>query len=341
MRAGLCSLFALVALAAPVSAATPVEEFARPHQLVDIGGRKLNLFCSGSGPVTVLLEAGGSDWSAIWGLVQPALETTARVCSYDRAGLGYSDPAPFARTPKAIVDDMDALVNAAKLGGKLVLVGHSLGGFNAKLYTALHPDKVKALLLIDPSEERPEVRSHAFLVENYGRRMTAEIELSDQQGLLFLQSRYVACAEWSKAGILATDAAKYRRCTDPVRPKLGDAVARERARLQPLAAYQETQASEIRWSIYGDSGSDAAYRSLFQPGSFGKLPMIVLTHGDYDRSDPVERAGFETWRLLHQQSARLSLKGVQRTVPKSSHNIEIDQPQAIVEAVKSLAAAIR
>ena len=108
--------FACLSVCAAISSAdaapTSLVEFARPHQLVDIGqGRKLNLFCSGSGRVTVLLEAGGSDWSAIWGLVQPALEGDARVCSYDRAGLGsYSDPAVGARTPKAIVDDMDRLI---------------------------------------------------------------------------------------------------------------------------------------------------------------------------------------------------------------------------------------
>lgn len=320
MRAGWLALAGLMAASAP-AVATPLEEFARPHEKVDIGGRKLNLFCTGTGPVTVLLEAGASDWSAIWGLVQPALESSARVCSYDRAGLGYSDPAPLARTPKAIVDDMDALIDAAKLGGKLILVGHSLGGFNAKLYTALHPKKVQGLLLVDPSEDRPEERSHAYLLKHYGRVMTADIELSDQQGLLFLQARYATCVEWAKAGLLASDAAKYRRCSDPVRPKLGDAVAKERARLQPLPTYQEAQASEIRWSIYGDTASDAAYRSLFQPGSFGKLPMIVLTHGDHDLANPVDRAGFETWRLLHGQSARLSLSGIQRTVPNSGHNM--------------------
>lgn len=326
---------------APVYGTTPLEEFARPHELINIGGRKLNLFCTGSGPTTVLPEAGGSDWSAIWGLIQPALESSARVCSYDRAGLGYSDPAPLARTPKAIVDDLDAVIGAVKPGGKLILVGHSLGGFNAKLYTALHPDKVQALLLIDPSEERPEARSHAYLLKHYGRRLTAEIELSDQQGLLFLLSRYATCVEWAKSGLLASDPARYRKCSDPVRPKLGNAIAKERARLQPLFTYQEAQASEIRWSIYGDSGSDEAYRSLFQVGSFGKLPMIVLTHGDFNKSDPIERAGFETWQLLHRESARLSVRGVQYSVQNSGHNVEIDQPQAIVDAVKALVAAVR
>src|SRR5690242_17107768 len=76
------------------SAQTPVlEQFARPHEAIDIGGRKLNLFCMGSGNPTVLFDSGGSDWSVIWALVQPQVARRTRACSYDRAGLGYSDAA--------------------------------------------------------------------------------------------------------------------------------------------------------------------------------------------------------------------------------------------------------
>src|SRR4051812_32204466 len=83
-----------------------LDEFTHPHTLVDIGGRKLNLVCMGSGDKTVLFDAGGSDWSVIWALVQPSVARRTRACSYDRAGLGYSDPAPGARSPVAVAEDL-------------------------------------------------------------------------------------------------------------------------------------------------------------------------------------------------------------------------------------------
>lgn len=333
----LAALVALPAAAAP----TPLAEFARPHQLVDVGqGRKLNLFCTGKGRATVLLDAGGSDWSAIWGLVQPVLEGDARICSYDRAGMGYSDPAPGARTPKAIVDDMDRLVTAAKLGGPLIVVGHSLGGFNAKLFTALHRDKVAALLLVDPSEERGIERNRAFYLRKVGPAATAELELAERDFFRNFIARFEQCVIQAEAGLLK-DLVAYRRCSDPVRPKLGEAIAAERARLQPLPTYQRAQASEIASSIYGLREDDPTYAMLFQPSRFGALPMIVLTHGNHDRDDPESVLDFESWQRLHRETAKLSTVGAQRVVPDSDHNIEIDQPQAIVAAVRELIARVR
>lgn len=332
-------LWAPPSLAAPN--ATPLAEFAKPHQLVDIGqGRKLNLFCTGSGRATVLLDAGGSDWSAIWGLVQPDLETDARVCSYDRAGMGYSDPAPYARSPKAIVDDLDALITAAKLQGPIILVGHSLGGFHVKLFTALHRDKVAALVLVDPSEERGIERSRPFLLGKVGPAATAELELAERSFFRSFITKFERCVAQAEAGEL-TDPAKYRRCSDPVRPKLGNAIAAERARLQPLPTYQRAQASEIASSIYGLRDDDPTYAMLFKPGSFGALPMIVLTHGNYDPKDPESVLDFENWQRLHRETASLSSLGVQQVVPDSDHNIEIDQPLAIVKAVRTLLTKLR
>lgn len=349
MRRWLAIAAALLAAAAllvlgvrPAAAApTPLSEFAKPHRLVDIGqGRKLNLFCTGEGRVTVLLDAGGSDWSAIWGLVQPALEGDARVCSYDRAGMGYSDPAPGPRTPFAIVDDLDQLIAAAKLDGPLVLVGHSLGGFHAKLFTALHRDKVKGLVLVDPSEERGIERSRGFMLKQVGPVATAAAELGERDFFRGFIARYDRCVAQAEAGAL-TDPALYRRCSDPVRPKLGPEIAAERARLQPLATYQRAQASEIRSSIYGLRDDDPTYAVLFRPGRFGALPMIVLTHGNHDPKDPQSLLDFQSWNRLHKETARLSTIGVQRVVPDSDHNIEIDQPGAIVRAVRELIAKVR
>jgi pimeloyl-ACP methyl ester carboxylesterase len=235
---------------------------------------------------------------------------------------------------------MNRLIEAAKLQGPLVLVGHSLGGFNVKLFTALHRDKVAALLLVDPSEERGIERSRPFLLGKVGPAATAKLELAERDSFRSFVMKYQRCVAQAEAGELK-DPAAYRRCSDPVRPKLGEAIAAERARLQPLPTYQRAQASEISSSIYGLREDDPTYAMLFKPGSFGALPMIVLTHGNYDPKDPESVLDFETWQRLHQETASLSSLGVQQVVPNSDHNIEIDQPQAIVAAVRTLLRRLR
>lgn len=323
----------------PLSPET-LAEFARPHDLIDIGGRRLNLFCMGQGRVTVLFDAGGSDWSVIWALVQPKLAAKARVCSYDRAGLGYSDPARGPRAPSAIVEDLHALIHAAKLDTPLILVGHSLGGFNVKLYAALYPEDVAGLLLVDPAEERSSDRVRDRMRRRYGTSLAAQVELAGNDGVAFLLDRYQACAAASQQGDLDPASLAYRRCSDPVRAPLGPVIAAERQRIQVRPAYQQAQASEILNSVYGRDWNDALYARLFHPGMFGTRPMIVLSHGNFDKDDPGSAADFQAGLWLHQESAALSRRGRHRIVPRTDHNIEIDDPDAIVGAVRELLVAL-
>ena len=326
---------AVAAEPAPASVSPEVAaSYLHPPQMVDIGGgRRLNLYCMGSGARTVLFDAGGSDWSVIWALVQPAVAKQARACVYDRAGLGYSDPAFLPRTPAAIVEDLHALIAAAKLPTPLVLVGHSLGGFNVKLYAALYPRDVAGLVLVDPAEERSAERVRAMLRKRFGPTSTARTELLDLAWSTWLLCRYRRRAQAAQAGPMDPKSDIYRRCSDPVRPQLGEAVAAERLRIQVTATYQAAQASEILNSVYGDLRAEPVYADLFRPGMFGAMPLTVLTHGDFDASDPDEVIDQASGVALHTETARLSKIGVHRLVPGAHHNIEIDAPDSIVQAI--------
>jgi len=346
----LCAALATLASPAaaqpfPTSAAASTPEMLRrfvgPHQLVDIGGgRRLNLFCMGSGDRTILFDAGGSDWSVIWGLVQPAIAGGARACSYDRAGLGHSDPARGPRTPFAIAEDMHALIHAAHLATPLVLVGHSLGGFNVKLYAALYPEDVAGLVLVDPAEDRWYDRIRPDFRARFGASIAARSELGDQDFFHMLAGRYEQCAAQARDHGLDPASDIYRRCTDPVRAPLGPDIAAERQRVQVTAAYQEAQASEVANSVYGNPAADAVYAHLFRGRPFGDRPVIVLSHGIFDADDPLDVASFWAAARLHAQSAALSRRGRHAIVPDTHHNIEIDAPDAIIAAIAEVLAQL-
>ena len=114
----------------PLLLNSPTHKASSFDEMVNIGNRRLHLNCTGrniNGSPTVLLEAGLGDSSAVWNRVQPEAAKFTRVCSYDRAGLGKSEPASAPRTIEAVVEDLYALLTSAKISAPYVLVGHSLG----------------------------------------------------------------------------------------------------------------------------------------------------------------------------------------------------------------------
>jgi pimeloyl-ACP methyl ester carboxylesterase len=345
MTSSRLALFAILplALTAAASAADglaliPIEQagkdYTHPHQLLDIGGRKLNLVCMGQGESTVVFDAGGFDPAMTWALVQPAIATRARACSYDRAGIGYSDPSPRPPTPANVVDDLHALLKRAGIKGPVVLVGHSLGGFNMKLYAATYPNDVAGLVLIDPSEERVSERADPAIRAKFGDQLLADSATDDKDSMVGALAHFDDCAKAAEEGKLAIDAKLYSRCSDPPRPQLGPEIVAEREKLQRTPVFQRTQVAELRYSIYGpDQSADPHYAQLFRPGAFRDKPLVVLSASMFDMSPPFGELNYALMSSLHTQTAALSRKGVRRMVPNSRHNVQLDQPQAVVDAI--------
>ncbi|MDQ3704227.1 MAG: alpha/beta hydrolase [Chloroflexota bacterium] len=119
------------------------------EMLVDVGGRRLYITCMGEGSPAVILEHGMATESGSWAQVQQAVARFTRVCAFDRAGRGKSDPAPTPRTSEDMVADLYALLANASVPRPYILVGNSLGGFNARLYAHKYPDEVVGLVLVD------------------------------------------------------------------------------------------------------------------------------------------------------------------------------------------------
>jgi pimeloyl-ACP methyl ester carboxylesterase len=128
-----------------------------PGRLVDVGGHRLHILCTGAGSPSVVLESGLGGSSADWGFVQPGIAAFTRVCSYDRAGMGYSDPGPSPRTARRIALELGHLLDRAGVDGPLVLVGASLGGFTVRVFASERPERVAGLVLVDASHEDQEL----------------------------------------------------------------------------------------------------------------------------------------------------------------------------------------
>jgi len=124
-----------------------------PGRLVDIGGYRLHLWCAGDGAPAVILDAGLGGTSAGWGFVQPEVARFTRVCSYDRAGMGYSDPGPSPRTARRIASELAELLARSGIPGPVVLVGESIAGFNVRVFASDHPEYAAGLVLVDASHE--------------------------------------------------------------------------------------------------------------------------------------------------------------------------------------------
>jgi len=122
-------------------------------KMVDVGGYHLHLYCQGENGPSVILDSGLGCSSLEWSLIQPEIAKTARVYSYDRAGLGWSEESPLPRTSQNCVHELHTVLKKANIPGPYLLVGHSFGGLNMRLFANTYPEEVRGVVLVDSSHE--------------------------------------------------------------------------------------------------------------------------------------------------------------------------------------------
>jgi pimeloyl-ACP methyl ester carboxylesterase len=337
--------FTLACVATPSFAGEPTagnpvafKEYTHPHQQVEVEpGRHLNIFCTGSGSPTVIFEAGGGDDSSSFRSVQPDLSNFSRICAYDRAGIGFSDPAPWPSTAVNTVADLHRLVQAISPGQSVILVGHSDGGLYAPLYAATYPKDVAGMVLIDPFTVGADRIATALLT----RRQRDDWYASDAQDIAGARK----CAELAKAGALARPDARKSHCLD--NPPSTDA-ARHKILNEQLARGSEEEAllsAMIDTYPTPDHGMSPAELALQAANpDFRNMPLIVLTAGKDEQTalpKQTRTAIANAWKKNNDGLAARSSRGRNCVVPNAHHYIQNEQPGAVIDAVHQVIDEVR
>ncbi|MDX1573009.1 MAG: alpha/beta hydrolase [Methylophaga sp.] len=154
-----------------ISSVSFASEFPpAPGERYDIGGYQVHIYCVGKGSPTVIVDAGLGDDSTDWLPVQAGVSTKSRICVFDRPGYGWSDFGPQPRNSLRIAYELETLLERADIKPPYVMVGHSFGGYNIRVFTANNPEKVQGMVLVDASHEDQYERFQINLPQNYNRR---------------------------------------------------------------------------------------------------------------------------------------------------------------------------
>lgn len=318
------------------------DVYAAPQRLVAVdGARRLNLYCIGSGSPTVILDAGSGNSMATWRHVQADIAQTTRVCAYDRAGLGFSDAAQRPSDLRNIVDDLRRLIKAAPISAPFVYVGHSLAGAIGLLYVATYPEDIAGAVMVEPAFAGEVGALEAPLPPDKRNAIADSFRLS----LAFDD----ACLALARQGALASPATvEARACADlSGNPDALDDVLRQvEAQQQTLPRVWEARRSELASFTPERNEPDVDTRELDEVHpSFDDKPLIVLSRGVEEGAPDVPPtylpAVEAAWRAGHDRIAALSSRGVNTIVPGARHYVQIDQPQAVVDAVRLAVEAAR
>lgn len=294
-----------------------------PGKLVDVGGYQLHLHCTGEGNPTVILDAMGTGWSIYWTRVQPELAKLTRVCSYDRAGFGWSDSGPLPRTGDRMAEELHQLLIRSGIDGPYILIGHSLGGFIMRLFREAHRNDVVGIVLVDAGHERQFEQEEFRKFVAPGAIMFPIIRAMTTIGLTRL--------------LFSLDAipSLFSKQEESVQPDI---------RLLLRMGWMQT-----RYFGTMDAEGTALRETCTQvirAGSLGDLPLIVLTATGpiwwSDMPPDIDQAKFrKMWLELQADLPKLSANSRQLFADHSSHFMNFDQPDLIINSVRQMVETTR
>ncbi|MGW4098064.1 alpha/beta fold hydrolase [Mycobacterium sp. NPDC004974] len=299
-------------------------EFPAPGKMIDIGGRTVHLDCRGQGSPTVVLESGAdTSGSALWFPVHRQVATFTRVCSYDRAGLMWSESAgDRPRDPVAVVADLQQTLRAANESPPYVMVGASLGGPFTMIFTKYYGSEVAGLVFVDAAHP-----------DQTDRLAAATGRPEDGIPAVFKVLRYLA---WTGLPRLLIPG--------PTVKELPPDVVRAIGAYQPVSLAASFDEAEAMESTLREAGT---FREL------GDRPLSVLSRGKpWSAYSESERAGTglsrdqfdrmqQAWWEMQVEEASWSTRSTHRKLDDSSHVIQLERPDAVVDAIRTVVSQVR
>jgi pimeloyl-ACP methyl ester carboxylesterase len=295
-----------------------LDLYAKPGESIAIGsGRHLNLRCSGAGSPTVVLESGAMADSLAWFKVQPQVARFARVCSYDRAGYGFSDGSESTHYLDGSIDDLHALIGSAKITTPIVFVGHSLGTNIVRSYAGKYPADVAAMVLLDPPEQDVARFSPAWAK-------------AEDEGRIASLPMIRACAQAASAGKLESPAPELANCLRGPNPEFSAALnaAQRASKLRPAFWHSVVAVQEGNGELYSAPVSAQEHH--------GTIPLLILApDGSHADAKPDDRKALDAASAAtHKAIAATSKRSEIVPVAHSSHDIQFDRPDAVVDAIR-------
>ena len=280
-----------------------------PGDIFLVGGNKMHIFCTGSGSPTIVLESGLGNDSFVWGKVQPALSRTTRVCSYDRAGYGFSDALPLPRDADHIATELHALLIQAKIAGPIVLMGHSMGGIYIRDYATRYPEEVAGLIFVDASTP---LQGHASNSKPAKRSIQSPAMLLTRLAFITNVPRLAGTCSWSRPD---SDRPAWR-----------------------LLAEGLCHPQFHTWMDESDS-FDLSGEQTIHTGPYGALPVLIFSHDPDRRMQSTDRE--DAWTQMQEELKKLSTRSRRIVARSSTHYVQLDRSQLVENEVVRLIEQIR
>ena len=312
---GLLALIVLLALGGAgyeaIMAAGDTKRYPPPGQLVDVGGHRLHLHCVGQGSPTVVLDAGLGAFSLDWGAVEPEIAMTTRVCGYDRAGLGWSEPGPRPRSPQQFADELHTLLTNAGIQGPYVLVMHSISGKTARLFASQHPNQVAGMVLIDARHES--VDDH----------LTPEqVAAEDAQ-----QQDFQDMIKWlARFGLV-------RLLWAPAWPSMLPGSENLSPESRTTIGVLQARSQQIESALAEGRGRMESNSLLRAAAPLGDKPLVVLASAQSIDNWPF-------WKEAQQIMTGLSSNS-RLTIAPGGHAVHFEQPALVLESIRQVVDAAR
>lgn len=321
----LIGLLAVLGIYQATALSTIREQFPAPGQLINVQGHLMHLNCTGSGSPTVVIDAGNGSFSVEWFPIQAALSQVTRVCTYDRAGYGWSNPASISREGLNVVSELHDLLEAGEEQAPYLLIGHSLGGVHVRLFALQYPAEVSGLVLVDTA---------------YPLNISPEFERQIHSSIGFYQVMDLM----TTSGILRIlGPLSGENCLPATARKLPAEF--QQVYLNLLLDPNQYKTASAEMKVLPQTFEQTS-TLLVGPKPFGNLPILVLTAGQTlaPGSTPFAETYVPVSKDQIQLQAELagqSTMGDQRIIHSSGHSMHLDSPKEVVQAVFDLIQIIK